>query len=265
MDCKNCNKLLNDSQKFCDVCGAKVIENRLTPEILIQQVNEEFISIDNKFLRTFIDLFNKPEAVIDGYIGGLRKKYINVITYYAIALTVLGFQMFLLKEFFPEFLQSQSNAFDESFKASSNSVENPFSEFPDLFNNYQGVIFSIFMPFIAVGTWLIYFDKRRHNYTEHLVINLYITAQTIFFNFMIFMALAIFNVKDYFVASLIATPPMLIYGAFVFKKLYNSTFFNALFRYLIAYIIYMIAFGVIIVLTMIIFVIYLAATGKLNL
>jgi len=265
VECKNCHTSLRDTQNFYDECGAKVIRNRLTPKILAHQVNEEFISIDNKFIQTLISLFSKPEAVIDGYINGLRKKYINVITYYAIALTVLGFQMFLLKQFFPEFLESQNNAFAESFKTGSNEAENPFADFPDLMNNYQGVLFSIFMPFIAIGTWIIYLDKKKHNYTEHLVINLYITAQSIFFTFIIYMALALFNVKDYFLASIIATPPMIIYGAYVFKRLFKSTFFNALLRYLVAYIIYMIAFSIILVLIIIVLVVYLLITGKLNL
>jgi hypothetical protein len=73
-----------------------VIRNRLTPKVLAEQVNEEFLSIDNKFLITLIDLLKKPEAVIDGYIHGLRKKYIGVIPFYAISLTILGFQTFLL-------------------------------------------------------------------------------------------------------------------------------------------------------------------------
>ena len=54
MHCKNCHKPLSDEQNFCDDCGAKRIRNRLTPKILAAQINEQFISIDNKFLRTFI-------------------------------------------------------------------------------------------------------------------------------------------------------------------------------------------------------------------
>jgi predicted amidophosphoribosyltransferase len=73
VDCKNCHKPLNDSQNFCDECGAKIIHNRLTPKVLLQQVNEQFLSIDNKLLRTFIDLFKKPDNVINGYINGTRK------------------------------------------------------------------------------------------------------------------------------------------------------------------------------------------------
>lgn len=73
MNCKSCNNTLRDTQNYCDDCGAKVIRNRLTPKVLATQVNKEFISFDNKFLKTFIDLFTKPEVVINGYINGTQK------------------------------------------------------------------------------------------------------------------------------------------------------------------------------------------------
>ncbi|PHR71636.1 MAG: hypothetical protein COA67_06375 [Lutibacter sp.] len=70
--------------------------------------NEQFLNYDNKFLQTFIHLFTKPEVVIDGYINGTRKKYVNVISYFAIAITLSGLQMFILNKFFPEMLDFSS-------------------------------------------------------------------------------------------------------------------------------------------------------------
>ena len=58
-------------------------------------INEQFLNIDNKFLKTFFHLFTKPDVVIGGFINGTRKKYINVIQYLAISLTLLGVQLFI--------------------------------------------------------------------------------------------------------------------------------------------------------------------------
>lgn len=264
MNCKNCNNTLKDTQKYCDECGAKVINNRLTPKVLIKQLNEQFLSIDNKFLKTFISLFTKPDKVIDGFINGQRKTHLNVVTYYAISLTVLGFQMFILKNFFPEFIESQSSAFDESFKIAGNGNKNLFENFPDVFNNYQGVFFSLFMPFIAIGTWLIYLNKPKYNYTEHLVINLYLTAQTIYISFFVYILMALFGIKDYLFISIIITLPLIVYGSYVFKKLYSTKFIDAFIRYFIAYILYMIVFGIILFAITVVVVIYLISTGQLN-
>ena len=49
-------------------------------------------------------MFTKPQEVIGGYIGGVRKRYFNVVSYYAMALTVAGLQIFILRKFFPEAL-----------------------------------------------------------------------------------------------------------------------------------------------------------------
>lgn len=264
MNCKNCHKALKDTQKYCDECGAKVIQNRLTPKVLIKQVNDQFLSIDNKFLQTFLSLFTKPDDVIDGYIEGTRKKYVGVITYYAISLTVLGFQMFILKNLFPEFLEAQGGLFMDGFDLGSQGSEKPPFDFPSFFNNYQGVFFSILMPFIAIGTWLVYLDKRRHNYTEHLVINLYVTSQTIYVSFIIYLLLAAFNIQNYLVASILVTPPLIIYGAYVFKKLYGLKFIYSILRYIVAYILYTIVFSIIMLIFLVILFIYLFATGKFN-
>jgi hypothetical protein len=100
MNCKNYNKVLVDSQKYCDECGAKIIQNRLTPKVIAAQINEQFLSIDNKLLKTFIDLFKRPEVVINGYINGTRKRYIDVLQYFAVSLTLAGIQVFLMTTFF---------------------------------------------------------------------------------------------------------------------------------------------------------------------
>ncbi|WP_299521420.1 DUF3667 domain-containing protein [Winogradskyella sp.] len=265
MNCKNCDKALSGSQRYCDNCGAQIIMNRLTPKILAKQINEQFLSIDNKFLQTFIALFVKPEHVIDGYINGLRKKYIGVITYYAISLTILGFQMFLLKNFFPEFLEAKDTLFNKGFQTGIQNSENPSKDFLDFFNNYQGVFFSILMPFLAIGTWVIYLDKGKHNYTEHLVINLYSTAQTIYIGFIFYLLLAAFKIQDYLTASLIVAPPTILYGTYVFKRIYKSSFIKSIIRYIAAYTIYTIIFSIMMAIIMVVLIAYLFATGKLKL
>nr|WP_262899755.1 DUF3667 domain-containing protein [Winogradskyella alexanderae] len=236
----------------------------MTPKILARQVNEEFLSIDNKFLKTLLALITKPEDVIEGYIAGLRKRYIGVIPFYAISLTVLGFQMFLLKNFFPEFIEAQDNLFMSGFNFGSQGTAQPPPDSFNFFNDYQGVLFSILMPFLAIGTWVVYLDKKKHNYTEHLVINLYLTAQTIYFSFLIYLLLAAFNVQNYLVASMLVTPPLLLYGAYVFSRIYKSTYIKSLVRYIAAYTIYMIVFSAIMVVILAILFAYLFATGKFN-
>ncbi|WP_400077145.1 DUF3667 domain-containing protein [Winogradskyella sp. R77965] len=256
MECKNCNKKLIDTQKFCDECGAKVIQNRLTPKVLAAQVNEQFISIDNKFLRTFIDLFKKPEAVIDGYIHGTRKKYIDVLQYFAISLTLAGIQVFLMTTFFKESLVF-GDGFNEGFNASQTNVDNLLPNFDfNNFLNYQGLIYIITVPFYAFGTWSIYylFKQRIYNFTEHLVLNLYYSAQFIIVT-SVFSILFLFFGWDYVIVSALLSIPYFAYLFFILKRIFKNNFWKTLLRFLLVLTVIMISTTVFFTILMIVMII----------
>ena len=96
--CKNCESPLLAENNYCNVCGARVIHNRLSFKILFAQFTEEFLNYDNKFFKTFIHLFSRPEEVILGYMKGVRKRYANPVSYFAIALSLTGLWMFIVNK-----------------------------------------------------------------------------------------------------------------------------------------------------------------------
>ena len=89
-ECKNCGQVLYAQHDFCFRCGAKWIDYRLTPKAVIQEVSNRYLGIDNKFLRTMVALVTHPHHVIDGYMQGVRRKFINPINFYLIGLTLIG-------------------------------------------------------------------------------------------------------------------------------------------------------------------------------
>ena len=102
MDCKNCGNERESHERYCRNCGARVIHNRLTTKGLMAQLGEEFLNYDNKLLKTFKDLVKKPEVVIDGFIKGVRKRYVNPVGYFTLAVSFAGLFNFVLNKFFPE-------------------------------------------------------------------------------------------------------------------------------------------------------------------
>lgn len=243
MNCKNCNKTLKDSQKFCDECGAKVIQNRLSPKILATQVNEQFISIDNKFLRTFIDLFRKPDEVINGYINGTRKKYIDVLQYFAISLTLGGIQVFLMTTFFSDALEF-SPEFMQSVESMPEQKDNPFLglDYND-FAQYQSLMYILMVPFSAFGTWIVYYflGNKRFNFTEHLVINLYYSGEVIIVT-SIFSVLFLFFGLNYIVIYTILTIPSFLYFGFVLKRVFKESFWDTFGKFILAMIVYIVSY-----------------------
>lgn len=239
MHCKNCNTALKN-ERYCPECGARIIKNRLTLKSLFAQINKEYLAVDNRFLRTIISLFTKPEQVIEGFISGQRKRYFDVIPFYAIALSVLGAQFVILKTFFPEFLIIEEPA---ALLAENNEkLLESFNQYMQNFINYQGILYSISMPFLAVGTWLMYKDKNKHNYTEHLVINLYTNSQLVFINALLFLIIALIGKTNLGDTYLYVSPLTFLYGCYVLKRIYNTSFINALLKYILAYIIYALVF-----------------------
>lgn len=263
MYCKNCNNSLRDTQKFCDECGAKVIQNRLKPKVLVQQVNEQFISIDNKFLRTFIDLFKQPEIVIVGYINGTRKKYIDVLQYFAISLTLAGIQVFLMTTFFKESMDYGAG-FNEGFNTSSATQENPLKDFD--FNNilnFQGLIYIVTIPFYALSTWLAYYilKQRIYNFTEHLVLNLYFSAQTIIITSVFSILFLCFGL-DYVIVSTVLTIPFFVYLFYVLKRVFKNSFWETVAESLLVLVFYVLTIVVFIIFSGLLAFLYLYFTHK---
>ncbi|WP_250432873.1 DUF3667 domain-containing protein [Hanstruepera flava] len=169
MLCKNCKIAIDSTDNYCKNCGGKIIKKRLTIQNLFEHFSAQFLNYDNLFLQTFICLFTKPEDVIGGYIDGVRKKYINPISYFALAITLAGFQIYIIKTFFPEGLDL-SNITIEGQEEFANSY---FSFIQD----YQSLILPLFVPAYALMSKIVFYNYKKYNYTEHLVTFLYILSQ----------------------------------------------------------------------------------------
>lgn len=251
MRCKNCGTEYDDHHNFCPNCGARNIRNRLTPDVLAKQANEEFFSVDNKLLRTFIALFTKPEDVIVGYIKGTRKKYLNVIQYFAFSLTLAGIQVFIMTTFFKEALEINLYEGMEDLPGQEN---NPFKNLDfEFFNNYQGLIYILGVPISAFSTWIVYYllGNRRFNFTEHLVLNLYYSAQVIIVTAIVSIFLLMFGF-NYFVVSTIVTIPLFGYLFYILLRVFKESFADTLAKYLLVMITYFITyFGIGIVVAII--------------
>ena len=257
MECKNCNTSLSKLINYCPLCGAKIVKKRLTFKNLSVDIGEQFLNIDNKFLKTFLHLFSKPENVINGFINGTRKKYINVIQYFAVALTLVGVQVFLLNTFFEEALQLD-NGFFKALEEQSDPKKNPFGAFDfQEYNNYQSIIYIISVPIATVATWVSYYiiGLRQFNFTEHLVINLYYSAQVIIITAVLSILFLCFGF-DYLLISGFITILSLGYYFFVLKRVFNSTFWNAVLQFILIYVAYFIIFIILMLIGIVIGVAY---------
>ncbi len=239
MNCKNCNANLSEDNNYCNVCGAKTIRNRLTLKKLFADFSEQFLNYDNKFLKTFICLFTKPEDVIDRYINGTRRRYVNVISYFAIAITITGVEYFILNKFYSGFLDI-SNLSTKGLETFSNDIMKFVQE-------YQSFVLMLFVPVYAFMAKLVFFNIKKYNYTEHLVIFMYIIAQLSIFGALIFISSAMFGLKMGMISPIIMIT-QLVYSAYCLKRLYNLSFRGIVLRTLLFFLIFIILYIVTIII-----------------
>ena len=131
----------------------------MTLKYLFNEFYNSFLSIDSsRPILTFVDLFKKPEAVIDGYINGVRKKYIHAFGYFTIAITFSSLFFFVFLKFFPDLLEttfSYNGNMNDAQKELNNSIMQKTFEYQSFiffaaiqlrrkFNNYSLWIFPSF-------------------------------------------------------------------------------------------------------------------------
>lgn len=213
--CANCQTNLRNNDKYCAQCGAKIVGQRLNLKYLTTEFSERFLNIDNNLLaRTYLALFTKPEAVINGYISGIRKRYLNVANYVALAITITGLQLFIIQRFFPEAMQLPEYLKQQQHPLGDN--------FMDSFYDYQGIWYLVLIPIYALISKLVFSNIKKYNYVEHIVILGYTQAQLSLTMFLPVILLSAFGMS-YFTYSYFGIISMVIYSAYCYKRIYPLT------------------------------------------
>ena len=208
MNCKNCQVSLKVTDHYCHECGAKVINRRLTFKHAWEEFSTIFLNYDNTFLKTYAHLFTQPHIVIGDYINGVRKKYLNVVSYITIALTLAGFQVFILKNFYPETLD---------ISQIQGSEYNPMNM--DWFFDYQTLFFFLNIPISAFIAKISFFRQKKFNYVEHLVIMAYVVGQFTITSTLLIILSSALGLNFYLIGNLLNIL-LIIYTTITYKKLF---------------------------------------------
>lgn len=246
MNCKNCHTELHPNSDFCNSCGGKVIRNRLTFRNLFEHITETFFNYDNKLLRTFIDLFKKPEVVIGGYIKGVRKQYVNPISYFGLALTLTGLYIIIITKFFPESMDYSVFAVEGQEEMQARNMS--------FVQEYMSLFMMLYIPIYALIARITFVGHKTFNYTELLVVFLYWQSQTSVITAFLAIIGAIAGFSQG-ILSLITLPLMMLYAAYVLKRLYQISLKEIILRTLLFLVVLMVVMMIItILLTIVMFI-----------
>jgi len=246
MECKNCSQELSETENFCHDCGAKVIRNRLTIRNLWDDFSEQFLNYDNRFLKTFLGIFSKPHVVIGSYISGTRKKYVNVLSYFALALTFSGIQIFIMRKFYPELLDIASLVPENTPQQSLDM---------DWIYDYMSLLALINLPIYGLIAKITFIGMKKFNYTEHLVIMTYIIGQFSIINSIVITFAAIVFDVNYYILGYISMAVMTVFTAYTYKKLYPLSIAQFILRgfvFIAALIVLLLLIGIVQLIVMVI-------------
>lgn len=248
MECKNCDLPLRTDYSFCSNCGAKIIRNRLTIKNLWYDVTERFFNIDNTFVKTFLHLFSRPDDVIAGYIYGTRKKYLNPVSYFTIAVTLGGLFVYIFTEFFPDALNYQFSELDTNSLDESQKFGIGFQKKINTYLfKYQSLFYIAMLPFLALISKLVFINKKEFNLSEHFVMNIYSYSQmSIIIN--IVYILLLWNSKLIYYASMVSLPFQIGFFTWVFYKIFNLSIKQSILKLLFFLVILAVVFFIIMVI-----------------
>ncbi|GAB5565988.1 MAG: hypothetical protein Wins2KO_30510 [Winogradskyella sp.] len=259
MNCKNCHTEIHDHDDYCPSCGARVIRNRLTFKNLFEHISETFFNYDNKLLRTLISLIIRPEVVIDDYVNGVRKRFVNPISFFGLSLSLSGLSLFIIKKFYLEYFDMMAWMADLEIFNNPYSQEMLAEQSMGNTMEYTSFIFSMMIPAFALISWVVFLDNR-YNFTEHIVLYMYslsfYSILSVIFGQIIFLT----TPESYIPFLLITYPIMLLYHCYLLKRLFKLSIGQLVLRTILFLVLFFIAY---IILGIIVFAFQLI-TGSIN-
>lgn len=232
--CRGCGAFMSLDQRFCNECGAKRMYNRLNWSVLTDDFTNRFLNLEGHFPRTFMALLKNPEDVIDGYIKGVRKKYISAFGYFAIALTMAGFYTFLIRKWFFETfagMQAKSmqisagNVPDELVQAQMEMAQ----KFTETLLEYNSLNYFITIPLVILISRLVFWNYSKYNLVEHAVIHLYTFSQFAIIS-MVLQIATMWNQSLYMIINIIVMFGMLFYSGYVLKRVFKLGWSNMILK-----------------------------------
>ncbi|MCO5725871.1 DUF3667 domain-containing protein [Robiginitalea marina] len=211
MTCKNCEGTLRTDFLYCPGCGAKAQVKRIDFSSLFTDIYERFFNLENSFFRTFKALTFKPEAVIDGYMEGLRRRFMNPISYLGVSLALSGLIYFIMKVYALERID-----LDMMGTGATAATRKVF----DTILEYNSFFFLLYIPVIALAA-ILSFNQRGYNLPEHLVSATYSLAHYSLLSFPFSVAILLLDPRNYMGYSMGMLVFMFLYSLYALLRVHR--------------------------------------------
>jgi Na+/melibiose symporter-like transporter len=201
----NCGHSLQGEDVYCPRCGQAAATHRFSFAHFLHEFFHAFTHTDKSVFALIRGLSTRPGHLVREYLDGQRKKYFNPFTF---LLLVAAFSILVLQ--FSGTFKGNSPRQPENTAAGSPGSARvsppPASVNPRIaaiqerarkvgafMEKKQNLVMIIAVPFNSL-IFFVFYLRRKRNYTEHLVANVFFVAFVILFSSIIFYPmLALFS------------------------------------------------------------------------
>ncbi len=215
MECKSCGHTQDKDFRYCPVCGAKVINHRLTFKNLWKEVLEKVFDLDSNFIKTFRHLFSKPEEVLEGYVNGIRRRYLNPIAYFGIALTLSGIQLYVFRKIPKD--KINWDVLDQGVNPETGD------KLMNVVFDFNTFIFILYIPIFALAGWLT-FNKKSFFPTEHIIFFTYILAHWSIVSFFFLLIALLIDPQSYLALGIPSLALLIIYAIYAMQRINHFSY-----------------------------------------
>lgn len=236
--CLNCETQF--SGKYCNNCGQKKKNGKLTIKMVFSDFVANVFLFDSRLYKTLLDLIVKPGKTAGIYLAGKRK---NILP---------PFQFFLL--FMTTYLLVFNYLGDNVFSfinegVDSNNQLSKVEKIQSMIKNQLDLLYFVLTPIIALYVRL-FFKKSGYNYAETLIFSLYIIGVNFLLS-TITVICTLFEPKVFLFKSLI----ILIYLPFAVAQFTKSFSFGGIIKSFFTIILSYLTFIIIVSFIVILFII----------
>ena len=260
-ECLTCHSISTEKFNFCPNCGAKRITQRITIRSIITEFIHNLTHFDGPFFTTLQDMALRTSAVTDGYIRGVRKKYLSPIRFLLISFSISGLFLFLISEqLYDYYDQMAETSYQKGYEFGSGNKSEANAElaeevkpFLETFNRVMGVyqkntqlIGYLLIPIYGlVGLWL--FGRRlSYNFAEFAVVALY----TVSFGSMITNIIGgitfFASAKNMGITLGVISVLGLIISVLLFRRAFSAKFWRTLLFVILSFLIFVVVVNVVV-------------------
>jgi len=164
MECKNCDKNVEDMYTYCPFCGQKMGLGRLDFQQLLKELWIAFSNTDQGILHLVKQLVYRPGKVAREYVSGKRKTYFNPFSYLTVMVAIA---LYFILQF-------------ENIALNSPKMEGGDIELLRFAFKYFNVFILLMCPIYGFLIWL-FFLKHQTNFVENLTLAAFMSGQTMLY------------------------------------------------------------------------------------